>query len=115
MKAIFIAGAYHGKSPYMEIDRRIRLAERSALALWKAGYGAFCPHLNTAHFEAKALSVPESAYKEFDKRMLRCCDAVLALPNWRSSEGATEEIQEAGQLEIPVYFSLRELKANLDP
>jgi len=114
MKAIFIAGAYHAAS-YMEIERRIRLAERYAVALWKAGYGAFCPHLNTAHFEAKAPSVPESSYKEFDMRMLRCCEAVLALPNWRSSRGAREEVDEAGQLGIPVYLSLRELRAKLHP
>ena len=114
MKAIFVAGAYHAPT-YLQIDRRIHLAERYAVALWKAGYGAFCPHLNTAHFEAKAPSVPESRYKVFDRRMLSCCDAVLALPNWKSSQGATEEIEQAQELGIPVYFSLRKLKAHLDP
>ena len=107
MKAIFIAGAYMGKD-FDEIEENIRLAEHYAIELWNLGYGVFCPHLNTRHFEIKT-KAGEEAYKEFDMIMLNACNAVFALPNWERSKGAKEEINEANKRGIPVYYSLKEL------
>lgn len=110
MKAIFIAGKYKGKD-FNEIGENIRLAERYAIEVWNLGYGAFCPHLNTAHFEVKA-KAREDAYRQFDKKMLRACDAVLALPGWDESQGAKEEITEAKRLGLRIYHSLDDLKSH---
>jgi len=95
-------------SDYNEIDRNIQLAEQHSIELWNHGYKVFCPHLNTAHFEVKA-KAEEKTYKEFDMRMLQYCDAIFALPNWKNSEGAKAEIEEAKRLGKPVFYSLDEL------
>lgn len=104
---LFIAGAYTG-SDFNEIEKNIRLSESYSIELWNRGYKVFCPHLNTAHFEVKA-KADEKTYKEFDMTMLKCCDAVFALPNWKESEGAKAEIDEAQRLGKPVFYSLDEL------
>ncbi len=101
---VFIAGPYLG-SDFNETEKNIRLAEQYSIELWNRGYKVFCPHLNTSHFEVKA-KADEQAYKEFDLRMLQCCDAVFALPKWEDSEGAKAEIEEAKRLEMPVFHSL---------
>ena len=110
---VYLAGPYTGSS-YMEIERHIRVAEEHAIALWTAGFGVFCPHLNSSHFEVKAC-VPERNYKEFDLWMLRSCDALLALPGHENSVGATAELLEATKLGIPVYLTLEELLAQETP
>lgn len=108
---IFSAGKYNAPS-WEEIDQNIRTAEEAAVALWNAGFGVFTPHLNTAHFEAKA-TPSEDAYKEFDFHMLRCVDAVLALPGWKQSSGARAEIEEAERLGKPVFHSVEDIMATL--
>jgi hypothetical protein len=41
--------------------------------------------------------------------MLQSCDAILALPNWKTSVGAKEEVDKANKLGKPVFYSLDEL------
>jgi len=109
METLFIAGAYRS-SDSSEIERNIRLAEQHSIELWNRGYKVFCPHLNTQHFEVKA-EAEEKEYRDFDIRMLQCCDAVFALPNWQDSEGAKAEIEEAKRLGKPIFYFLDELPA----
>jgi hypothetical protein len=108
-EVLFLAGAYMGGGAG-DVKKNIKLAEEYSIELWNRGYKVFCPHLNTCNFEVKA-KAGEEAYKEFDMRMLRCCDAVFALPNWKGSEGARAEIAEANRLDKPVFYSLDELPA----
>ena len=109
VETVFIAGAYMGND-FNDIEKNIRLAESYSIELWNRGYRVFCPHLNTCHFEVKA-KAHENAYKEFDITMLQSCDAVFALPNWRTSSGAKAEIDKAKKLGKPVFYSLDELPA----
>lgn len=114
MKLIYLAGPYHGKThdehSYNEIEANIRRAEAVAICLWDKGYGVFCPHLNTAHFEVKS-SAPPELYLEADLRMLEACDGILMLPWWCDSEGAKRELARAKELELPAYYSVDELEA----
>lgn len=110
-EVLFLAGAYMG-SDANDVRKNIELAEQHSIELWNRGYKVFCPHLNTCNFEVKA-KAGEEAYREFDMRMLRCCDAVFALPNWRGSEGACAEIAEAKKLGKPIFYSLDELPAKV--
>jgi hypothetical protein len=107
IEILFLAGAYMSNDPN-DIRRNIQLAEQHSIELWNRGYKVFCPHLNTCNFEVKAKAV-EQAYKEFDMRMLNCCDAVFALPNWKASKGAQAEIAQAKRLHKPIFYSLNEL------
>lgn len=107
IRTVFIAGPYIGED-YNEIDEHIRAAEKVAIQIWNDGMAAFCPHLNTAHFEVKA-KVPEDNYKEFDLRILGSCDALLTMPDWKASKGAMADVEQARRLGIPVYHDLEEL------
>lgn len=114
MKLIYVAGPYRGKThderSFNEIEANIRRAEAVAIALWDKGYGVFCPHLNTCHFEVKS-SAPAELYLEADLRMLSACDAILMLPGWEQSAGACKERFKARRiLDMPVYYSVDELE-----
>lgn len=109
IEILFLAGAYMS-SDSNDIKKNIQLAEQHSIELWNRGYKVFSPHLNTRNFEGKA-KAGEEAYKEFDMRMLQCCDAVFALPNWEKSEGARAEIDEAKRLGKPIFDSLDKLPA----
>ena len=108
MKVVYRAGPYGGKN-FAEIEQHIVTAEVYAVKLWNLGYGVFCPHLNTAHFEVKA-KAPESAYKEFDLRMLEACDAVFVLPGWMDSAGTKAEMARAREIGLPVINDLQDLQ-----
>jgi len=104
MKIIFIAGPYFGKGDKDEIERNIRNAEKYQIALANSGVAFFCSHNHTEHFQEKA-NASEEFYKAMDMEILkRTCDAVLALPNWKESSGAKEEIKWAKENNIPVFF-----------
>lgn len=93
-KLVYVAGPYMGKThsaqSYNEIEENIRVAEKAAIRLWDAGFGVFCPHLNTRHFEVKS-EAPREAYIEADLKLLEPCDIILMLPSWETSRGALEE------------------------
>ena len=46
-------------------------------------------------------------YMDIDLAMLRAADAILVLPGWQGSAGATTEYHYAYKLELPVYTTLR--------
>jgi hypothetical protein len=109
IETLFLAGAYWSSDPNA-IDKNIQLAEQYSIELWNRGYKVVSPHLNTRNFEVKA-KAGEEAYKELDMRILQCCDAVFALPNWKESAGAGAEIDEAKRLWKPIFYSLDKLPA----
>jgi hypothetical protein len=97
MKLVYIAGPYRAKSKYF-IGRNISIARYHARLLWQKGYAVLCPHMNTAHFDGIC---PDEVFLEGTMEMLRRCDLIYLLPNWRDSEGAKAEYAEAQRLGIP--------------
>jgi hypothetical protein len=94
MKLIFISGPYRGKTK-ADIARNIRAARAAAIEFWRAGYGVFCPHLNSAHMDGIA---EDRAFLDFDLRILEVCDILYLLPGWETSAGARIERKEAAKL-----------------
>lgn len=45
-------------------------------------------------------------YMDICFAMLRCADAILMLPGWQASSGATAEYHYAYKMELPVYSTL---------
>ena len=99
---VYIAGPYRftAKVGRTELEN-IRLAERLAIALARAGVFFFCPHLNSAHQTGVA---PARYYLDLDLEVLRrCCDVVVLLPGWRHSLGTIGEIVLARKLGLRVF------------
>ena len=98
MKVIYIAGKYRGPNAWA-VEQNIRAAEEVAARVWAAGMVALCPHANSRHMEGVA---SEDHFLEGTMELLRRCDAVVLVPNWRDSEGARAEVAEADRLGIPI-------------
>jgi len=113
MKYVYIAGKYTGTShdfrSYFEIERHITDALEAARTLAELGYGFFCPHQHSAHFEVIAPSVLPAYWYELDNHFLLACDAILMLPGWEQSKGATAERNLALDRGIPVFFTIKDL------
>lgn len=106
---IYIAGPYralggkHDWSVYYEIDQHINEARMWASKLATEQIAFFCPHLNSAHFEVTAPSATPEFWYTMDMVLLQYASALLLIPGWEHSEGATAENQRAMELGIPVY------------
>lgn len=63
---------------------------------------ALCPHLNTAHFDADS-KLPDDVWLNGDLVMLARCDALVTVPGWQSSAGATDEVYLATDTGIEIW------------
>lgn len=100
MKIVFISGPYKADD-LVKQDVNIRLAIEFAVRLWSHGHAVVCPHANSRNFEL--FGIDDNLFLEGYLRMLERCDAVVTLPRWNESEGATAEVKHATLHDIPVY------------
>lgn len=102
MKLIYIAGPYRG-----DTEKNVAAAVEAGNILKHDGRafpvvphligGGYCGPLGEDYMLAGTL------------HLMRRCDAVLALPTWQKSEGATKEVRVADREEVPVFYSHEEL------
>lgn len=107
MKIVFIAGplttGWDGSKKFLE--EKVREAEKYQLALISAGVGCFCAHTHTSFHHEKGSTAPEKFYYELDLEFLkRTTDAVLAMPGWKRSKGAKNEVKWAIENNLPVFY-----------
>jgi len=100
MKLAYIAGPYRAETPHV-IYGNIMLAGKYAQKYWKLGYAVICPHLNRALMDGV---VPDALFLDGDMVMLRKCDIVVMMPNWRSSNGAAAELKEAKRCQKEIIY-----------
>lgn len=105
MKIIYIAGKYGAKTEWGLIEN-IRHAEDIARKLWLEGWAVICPHKNTAHFGGLWYSNGKDSEKFLtgDLEILKRCDAIYMMKDWRWSKGAKMEHNLAEQLGLEVYY-----------
>ena len=99
MKVVYIAGTYRGPNAWT-VEQNIRAAEEVAARVWAMGLVALCPHANSRHMEGVA---SDEHFLAGTLELMRRCDAVVLVPNWRDSVGARAEVEEAERLGIPVF------------
>ncbi len=107
MKSLFISGAYSGTPD--QVKKNIELARKAAVKYWNQGYSVVCPHLNSAGMEGDA-KLSYAQWVEGYLNLVKICDIIVMLPNWRESSGAKAEhkvAQECGK-------EIRYLDVNLD-
>jgi Domain of unknown function (DUF4406) len=106
MKVVYIAGKFRGDT-WWEIRSHVFEAEQAALAIWKLGAAALCPHLNTQNFHGL---LPDEVWSDGALELMRRCDAVFLLPNWEDSAGAILEYAESQRLAMPCFDDLKQLE-----
>lgn len=101
---IYIAGPY-AASVLRTLEANIRVARAAAEYVLAAGGYPVTPHLLTGGMEdiPGMPRRPDEYYYAATLELLRRCDAVLLLPDWRQSRGAVAEHAEAQRLGLPVY------------
>lgn len=102
MKIIYIAGKYRGPNAWA-VEQNIRAAEEVAACVWAMGMVALCPHANARHMLEGVCSEEQAIAGTLE--LMRRCDAVLLVPNWRDSEGARAEVAEARRLGLPIVYA----------
>lgn len=101
MRIIYIAGPYRNESIWGTLQN-IRRAEMAALQYWRKGFAVICPHKNSALMDG-AQNTSEDTWLNGDLEILSRCDVVVALPGWKNSAGASQEVEHARSLGIPVW------------
>lgn len=99
LKVIYVAGKYRGPNAWA-VEQNIRAAEEVAARVWALGMVALCPHANSRHMDGVA---SDAHFLAGTLELMRRCDAVVLVPNWRDSQGARAEVAEAERLGIPVF------------
>lgn len=98
---LYIAGCYSAQSGRTVADH-ISLAREAAIAVWRTGNYALCPHMNTAHLDDE-IDDPELFYAG-TMELLRRCDGIVMLENWEESQGAIAELKHAQSVGMPVWY-----------
>jgi hypothetical protein len=109
-RVVYIAGPFRGAS-YWQQEQNVRRAEELALEVWRMGAAAVCPHTITRFYQGE---LPDAVWLDGDIAVMLRCQAVLMLPDWPRSSGATEERRVALEAGIPVFETLDDLRAWLD-
>jgi nucleoside 2-deoxyribosyltransferase len=102
VKIIYIAGKYRGPNAWA-VEQNIRAAEEVAAKVWAAGLVALCPHANARHMLEGVCSEEHALAGTLE--LMRRCDAVVLVPNWRDSAGARAEVAEAMRLGLPIIYA----------
>jgi hypothetical protein len=102
MRKIYIAGPYSNGDKRMNVLNAIDCAEE----LVRRGFVPYIPHLS--HFWDIIVSHPYEFWLKYDLEWLNMCDALLRMPG--ESGGADKEVKFAKEHNIPVYYSVEEMK-----
>lgn len=103
MRKVYVASAYSIGDPSANVRRQIDAGEE----LINAGFYPYLPLLS--HYQHEIHPHSYETWVRLDNAWIECCDALLRLPG--ESKGADEEVRLAGELGIPVFYSIKELIA----
>lgn len=110
MKRVYVAGPYSADN-VLDVLRNIGRGEHMAAKLFDKGYAPFCPwHDKDFRIKRPEMVAPVKKYYEFSLAWLEVSDAVLVLSGWEASKGTIKEINRAGELGIPVFYNIEDLK-----
>ena len=98
---VYVAGPYTKGDVALNVKAAIEAGNR----LLNAGFAPFVPHLT--HFWHMLCPQPYETWLDLDNQFILCCEALLRLPG--ESSGAEKEVALALSLNIPVFYSEKEL------
>lgn len=108
---VYVAGPYRSNDGARGVQRNIHAARLVAEELWKAGFTALCPHLNSQNLDGPGGDT-DGGFLEGGLVLLSRCDAVVLVEGWESSRGTQQEVELASECSIPVFDSVEDLLAS---
>lgn len=101
---IYLAGSISNGDTENKNYRKKALEKARAVAeeLWKKGLAVICPHLNNNF--TKNCSFTWEDYLSGDILLIERVDALVMLPGWEKSRGATLEKAFAQRIGLPIYY-----------
>lgn len=106
MKTVYICGPYTGKTPW-ETEQNVRRAEALAAEVALAGFAPVCVHTMCRFFTGIR---DYDFWCEATLAIMRQCDCVLLTPDWKLSNGACGEFNDAMNRMQPVFWCIDDLK-----
>ena len=99
MKLIYVAGPYRGKNSWA-VEQNIRYAEEVGFELAELGAVPVIPHSMYRYFDR---TLTDEFWLAGAIELMRRCDAVVLVDNWRTSSGSIMERDRAEELGLPVF------------
>jgi hypothetical protein len=111
MLRVYVAGAYSAPN-VIDVLNNMRRGMRASAEVLLAGFAPFSPWLDY-NFQlqlrdGESLSVDD--YYAYSMTWLEASDIVYVIPGWENSKGTLAEISRANALNIPVVYSMTDLK-----
>jgi len=106
---VYVAGPYSSDN-VLGVLSNIRKGNHVAYQLLQLGFAPFSPwldHLFVLMDHNNDLTVED--FYEYSMEWLRASDVVFVQGDWSKSKGTKDEIAEAEELGIPVFFDLTKL------
>ena len=100
MKVAYISGPYRSET-INGIYENIQNARKAALEYWQKGYAVICPHMNSALMDG---ACEDYVWLDGDLELLRRCDIIVMLKEWKCSAGAIAEFNEAGKHGLEIHY-----------
>jgi hypothetical protein len=109
MRKVYVAGPISANDPITLFGNEKNGIDTSAWLLLQ-GFAVFCPHLDFQYLlGVYGKDITKELLQANSMAFVECCDAMLVLPGWGNSIGASAEIERAIDLGIPIYFNVHEL------
>jgi hypothetical protein len=109
VKLVYVAGKFSAPTR-AQVEINIDYAVDVGLAVAQMGAFPVVPHANTAHPGYEKLQ-PYPFWIAGTLALLRRCDALITVPNWKESSGARGEVADALERGQPVFHLLDDLRA----
>lgn len=92
MELVYLAGAYTDKNPW-KVKENVLQAEKYSVLLLRKGYAVFTPHKIWPTYDGYNFTWDD--WMEVGLEILKRCDSIAMVPNWKDSKGATIEHERA--------------------
>ena len=109
----FISGPYNALAD-SDTCQHIRRAAQMKAALMRRGHYTYCPHTESAHFELAHPDITRQAHLDNCIGWLEYSQAMMMLPQWEQSEGASLERGYAFSKGLPAYDDILAVPVYLD-
>lgn len=107
---VYVGGPFRAKTTWQLVEN-IRTAEAAGFKLAQLGAIPVIPHTMFGNFDR---TLTDAFWIDATLLLLRQCEAMLVVGDYKSSEGTLGEIQDCKRRNVPTFTSILDVKAWLD-